>query len=218
MIMDFNFKGKRVLVIGGGKEATRKVEALLGQECGLDVVAEKFSEEILIWGEQNKATLWPERVVDGRILQRFPDLFLVMAATDDLNLNRTITEAARALGCMVYSSDDPEHSDFSLPSLIDLHGVVRVAVSTGGKSPLMAARLRRKIEPLLQSAIGAEDFGQIRLQEIIRRDLRKHISDGKKRKAFLESVANDAEIAALLRQERFTDALALANSRLADHA
>ena len=86
-----------------------------------------------------------------------PDIFL--AVTNNSELNLELVKAAKIYGCMVYSVDNPALSDFILPAVAKV-GDVKIAVSTGGKSPAMARVLRERIEKL----VTPEDLLEIELQ------------------------------------------------------
>lgn len=194
MLVDLNIYGKRVLVFGGGREATRKVEALLTQDCEIIVVAERVSDSIQRWSEADKLKCVLRRVEDGGFLNEYEPLHLVMAASDDKSLNRRIAEIARKQDCFAYCVDDPEASDFSHPAVMSFSDTVQVAVSTGGRSPLMAGKLKRKIQPVLQELISAEDILWIRLQEFLRTRVADVLSQPDQRKRFLESVFEDETV------------------------
>jgi precorrin-2 dehydrogenase len=129
-------KGRRCLVVGGGAVALEKVRGLL--ECGarVTVVAPRIEAELLDL---------PVRLVEGRY--RTEDLeghFLVVAATDDTDLNRRVFADAEARGMLCNVVDVPELCSFILPA-VHRQGPLAVAVSTGGASPALAKRLRDDI-------------------------------------------------------------------------
>lgn len=214
MIVDLNLGGRRVLVVGGGSEAVRKIEGLLTQDCGVIVVAARVAEEIRAWAGEDKLQLVEEAVEDGSFLKQHEPLFLVMAATDDKSLNRAIIMAAREMLSYVYSVDDPEHSDFSCPAVVNLYDTIQIAISTGGKSPLMAKKIRLQAEPLLRDIIKKEDALQIQLQGRMRKRVQAKIETFDQRKEFLQSLLDNDEINGLLAQGNLDDAEALALKKL----
>lgn len=214
MIIDLNLRGRQVVVVGGGREGTRKVEALLYQDCELHVLAERYSEKIKIWEEGGKVHLQPGKVTDGDFLNSYDRLILVMAATDDKQLNRKIVEAAKKLRCFAYAVDDPDVSDFNHPSVMNVHESVQIAISTGGKSPLMAKQLRKKLEPVLHDLISKEDVLKVQLQFRLREKVKTVLSTPDKRKQFLESVLFDTKINQLLAEENLEAAETLAMDAL----
>jgi precorrin-2 dehydrogenase len=200
MIVDLNLKGKQVVVAGGGREAARKVEALLFQDCEIIVHSEKFSEAFKVWEKDGRVLLKQERIFEGDFLKSYDRLILVMAATDDKPLNRKIVEAAKTLRCYAYAVDDPAVSDFNHPSVMNVRESVQIAISTGGKSPLMAKQLRKKIEPVVNDLIQKEDVLKIELQYRLREKIRSTLPTPDKRKEFLESLLCNEEINRLLAQ------------------
>ena len=77
MIIDLNLKGRQVVIAGGGREATRKVEALIPQDCEIIVFAERFSEEIGNWEKEGKVLLKQGKVSGGEFLKDYDRLILV---------------------------------------------------------------------------------------------------------------------------------------------
>ncbi|MCH8156460.1 MAG: bifunctional precorrin-2 dehydrogenase/sirohydrochlorin ferrochelatase [Nitrospinae bacterium] len=214
MIIDLNLKGKQVLVLGGGNEAARKVEALLTQDCAVIVVAERVAESIRVHAENGKITLENRRVEEGSFLDGYDRLILVLAVTDDEELNRRLVDAAKERRCYVYAADDPEASDFAHPAVINIEDTVAVAISTGGKSPLMAKTLREKVEPILQQAIDHKIILQIRLQDRMRTVAREKLSTTEDRRNFLVMIRDDERINRLLEADRFEEAETLARECL----
>lgn len=217
MIVDLNLKGKQVVVAGGGREATRKVEALLFQNCRITVVAGKFSYEILAWEKEGRVLLRAEIVSGGEFLKDYDRLVLVMAATNDKNLNRRIVESAKELRSLAYAVDDPEVSDFNHPSVLNLNDTVQIAISTGGKSPLMAKQIRKRIEPALKDLISKEDALKIQLQNRLREKIKRCLSTPGKRKRFLESILFNEEINHLLALDKLGEAETAALNCLEKH-
>jgi precorrin-2 dehydrogenase/sirohydrochlorin ferrochelatase len=87
--------GKKVLVIGGGIEGFRKVRGLLGQNCKITVVSEKINSNLRELFDTGKIEVIKEKIIDAKILDNYKDVFLILAATDDKNLNRRIVERVK---------------------------------------------------------------------------------------------------------------------------
>lgn len=206
-----------VVVAGAGREATRKVQVLLSQPCRIEVVSDQFSESIEDWAKQGRITLRRLVLRDGTFLRDYEALILVMAATDDSRLNRILVEQARPLARFVYCVDDPEWSDFSHPAVCQVRDEVQVALSTGGRSPLMARILREKLEGILREIITAEDALHIQLQERLRPRVKKWAADSRTRLTFLESIYQDPDITRLLSAEGVDAAERKALERLQPH-
>ncbi|MDQ4050651.1 MAG: bifunctional precorrin-2 dehydrogenase/sirohydrochlorin ferrochelatase [Thermoproteota archaeon] len=206
MIVDLNIKGKRAVVIGGGTEGIRKVRALLGQGCKITVISNRFNRFLIEQASLGKIELVKARLRDANILDSYSDAFLVLAATNDRDLNRKIIERGRSLRAFVYAADDPPVSDFSYASIINIEGIVQVAVSTSGKSPLMARKIRIKAERVLRRIIKKSDIENAKLQEFARQAARPHIKTVDERKEFLYSVIKNRQIQNLIKEDRIEDA------------
>jgi precorrin-2 dehydrogenase / sirohydrochlorin ferrochelatase len=133
-------QGKRCLVVGGGPVAARKVVGLLACGAQVDVIATAVSAEVAALPVSVAERPYRRGDVDG--------YRLVIAATDDHDLNRAIFDEAEAVGIWVNSADDPASCSFTLPSVIR-QGAIMVTVSTGGRSPALASWLKHRIEDRL---------------------------------------------------------------------
>ncbi len=137
--------GERVLVVGGGEVALRKVRLLARAGATLEIVAREIHPEIVSLGGQLLAAEFaPAQLTGAR---------LCIAATDDKALNVRVAAAAREHGVPVNVVDDPEHSSWITPSIVDRSPVI-VAVSTGGAAPILARRLREQLEAMLPATYG----------------------------------------------------------------
>lgn len=206
MIVDLNIKGKHAIVIGGGTEGIRKVRALLGQDCKITVISNRFNRFMIEQSELGKIELVKAKLKDANILNNYSDAFLVLAATNDRELNRRIIERGRSLRAFVYAADDPAVSDFSYASVINIEGIVQIAISTSGKSPLMARKIRIKAERVLRRIIKKADIENAKLQEFARQAARPHIRTVDERKEFLYSVVKNNQIQNLIKEDRIEDA------------
>ncbi len=110
---------------------------------------------------------------------------------------------------MVYAVDNPQLSDFILPAVAHV-GDVKVAVSTGGKSPAMAHVLRERIEKL----VTPQDLLEIELQEKARTALKTKISDPSLRSKLLYEILNNVDIKRALSEGKLTEAEELATKRI----
>jgi len=142
-------EGKTVLVVGGGVVAERKVENLLELAARIHIVSIELTEKLhkLIESKEIKylGSEFKEEQLEG--------VFFVIAATDDKLLNRRISEEARKRRLLVNAVDQPEDCDFIFPSIIK-RGELLIAISTSGKSPALAKRLRQELEAQFGSEYG----------------------------------------------------------------
>jgi siroheme synthase-like protein len=139
-----NLKGKRVVVIGGGAVAERKVESLLGTEASIDVISPEFTARLESLAKHKQIRLKRRVFASGDCR----NAALVLSATDDPKLSRTVFQEARASRALVNTADQPSLCDFIMPAVVR-RGDIAIAISTGGTSPGLAARLRRKISRLV---------------------------------------------------------------------
>lgn len=193
-------------MIGGGTEGTRKVRGLLGQECRVTVISNRFNGYLSDKASLGKIELVKAKLNSASILDDYDDIFLVLAATNDKELNRRLVEKGRSMGAFVYAADDPPVSDFSYASIINIEGVVQVAISTSGKSPIMARKIRMRAERLLISIIKKADIENAKLQEFARQQARPRIKTVEQRKRFLYSLVKDSRIQKLIKEEKIEDA------------
>jgi len=203
MIVDLNLIGKRALVIGGGNESSRKVEALLSQQCKIFVVAEKAEQSIKNYADEGKVSLDLRKIENVEFLNDYKQLDLILATTDDPDINREILIVGKKkYGCYVYAADDPQVSDFSHPSVININDTVQVAISTGGRSPLMGKSIRQDLEPLIKKSISDLILMQINLQDQLRSMSKKMIPSVEYRKKFLTELLGDKSVNQCLEEKK----------------
>ena len=134
-------EGKRVLVVGGGNVAFRKVTALL--ECGAVI---HLAGRVLTSALQEMVENRSIRFLGNEFHDEFLNgAFMVIAATDDKDLNHHVSTCAREKGVLVNAVDQPPDCDFIVPSIIR-RGDLLIAISTSGKSPAMARKIREGLE------------------------------------------------------------------------
>ena len=152
------------MVVGGGNIALQKLEVLV--ECGarIRLVSPTIHPEISALAEGGRLTM----ILREFIPHALDDAFLVIAATDDKQVNRMVAKEARRRSILVNVVDDPDMSDFIVPSSIR-RGPLTVAISTGGYSPALS----RKLRMYLQELIGDEYEGLVSVIGEIRADVRR---------------------------------------------
>ncbi len=200
MIVDLDLKGGLVIVVGGGAEALKKINALLTQNCEILVLSDKVNTQIKNFVSKKKIEYKKIKLNNANVLSNYKP-FLVMATTDDRKLNRKIVDYAKKIGCMAYASDDPDVSDFAHPSIINIEDTVQIAISTGGQSPAMARKMKLQAEKVFKKIVNKDDIHQIKLQGIARKAAKDKISTPKERKKFLYTVLNDKRIKQLIKDD-----------------
>ena len=136
-------------MVGGGEVAARKIALLM--QCGaqVQVVAPMLCQEVAVWHQQNQLN-WREGQF---VAEDLTGAVLVIAATDQLAVNRQISQLAHQARIPVNVVDSPDLCSFTVPSIID-RSPLMVAVSTGGSSPVLARLLRARLETLIPAAYG----------------------------------------------------------------
>ncbi|KAG2473081.1 MAG: Siroheme synthase/precorrin-2 oxidase, precorrin-2 dehydrogenase / sirohydrochlorin ferrochelatase [Nitrosopumilales archaeon] len=205
MIVDLNLKGNLVIVVGGGAEGLKKINSLLTQDCRILVISDKINPQLSHYIKKNKIEFKKVKLKNASFLGNYKP-FLVMATTDDKELNRKIVQKAKKMKCYVYASDDPEVSDFSHPSVINIQDAVQIAISTKGRSPIMSRKIKNQAEKVFKKIIKKEDIYQIKLQQIARNAAKKNIPTQNERKKFLYSVLKDSKIKQLIKDEKLKKA------------
>ncbi|MCH8323982.1 MAG: bifunctional precorrin-2 dehydrogenase/sirohydrochlorin ferrochelatase [Thaumarchaeota archaeon] len=200
MIVDLDLKGGLVIVVGGGAEALKKINALLTQNCEILVLSDKVNTQIKNFVSKKKIEYKKIKLNNANVLSNYKP-FLVMATTDDRKLNRKIVDYAKKMGCMAYASDDPDVSDFAHPSVINIEDTVQIAISTGGRSPAMARKIKLQAEKVFKKIVNKDDIYQIKLQGIARKVAKSKISTPKERKKFLYTILNDKRIKQLIKDD-----------------
>jgi uroporphyrin-III C-methyltransferase / precorrin-2 dehydrogenase / sirohydrochlorin ferrochelatase len=137
------------LVVGGGEIAARKASLLLKANAKVSIVAPEISASTQNLVDTQQVT-WLQTKFDGAQLT---DQKLVIAATDKQAVNQHVYEKAKQQGILVNVADCPELCDFILPSILDRSPIV-VAISSGGKSPILARQLRARLETLIPPSYG----------------------------------------------------------------
>jgi uroporphyrin-III C-methyltransferase/precorrin-2 dehydrogenase/sirohydrochlorin ferrochelatase len=183
---------RRVLVVGGGAVAARKVQALLEAGAHVRVGAPELNPELAVLAREGAIT---------HVLGRFQedwldDAWLVVAATDDADVNAQVAAVAGARRILANVVDDPALSSFQVPSIVDRSPLI-VAISSSGVAPVLARRLRERIESLFDHALGP----LAELAARYRPRIRERRPDLGARRRFYDWLM-DGPVAALLRQSR----------------
>ena len=134
-------RNKKILVIGGGVVAQRKIESLLGAGANIVVVSKDLTPQIREYQEEGRIAV-VGREYDKALLEK---VFMVIAATDEAELNHRISRDAMEKGLLVNAVDQPKDCNFIFPSLLK-RGDLVLAISTSGKSPALAKKIRERLE------------------------------------------------------------------------
>ena len=160
--VSLDIKNRKCLVVGGGGVGTRKVMTLIDCDAKVTVVSPDVRGKLLELADRGLIILekrpYRETDLDG--------MFLVIGTTDDEELNRQISMDAEKLNMLCNIADHPEVCNFILPSIVN-RGDLTISISTSGKSPALAKRLRIELE----EQFGNEYAEFLRLMGAIRKKL-----------------------------------------------
>ncbi len=144
-----NIKNKPCLVVGGGEVAARKAALLLRAGGRVAIVAPTLGNTLKQWVEERKVI---HRAGEFSAID-LDACCLIVAATDDSEVNRRVYELATVMNIPVNVVDCPELCSFIFPSIVDRSPII-VAVSSGGASPVLARLLRARLETIIPAAYG----------------------------------------------------------------
>jgi len=207
MLIDFKLTGKTVLIFGGGKTGEKKAKKFSQANSTVIVVSKDFTDGLKRLSQQGKLKLVEAKLeIDSpSIASLISKSDLVIAATNDPTLNENFVNEARKRGILVCAVDMPSINDFNIPAIAHI-GEIRIAISTGGKSPAMARILRKRVEEI----ITKEDVLQVELQHYARNLVKSHIPDEKARRDVLYKIIQNSSIKQLLKEGNLKEAEALA--------
>ena len=147
--ISLTLEGRRVLVVGGGKLATRRVADLLEAGARVEVVAPTVTEQIAEWADQGRVTVALRPFEGGDVT----GAWLCIAATNDAVVNRAVVVAAERDHCFVSSAGDGSASS-ARPMSVLRRGDLEIAVGTSGRAPAAAVWVRQQLATLVGPEYG----------------------------------------------------------------
>jgi precorrin-2 dehydrogenase/sirohydrochlorin ferrochelatase len=192
--MFMKLEGRNCLVVGGGAVAEGKIASLLDTGARVRVVALQATAAIKDWARTGyvELELRPFTITD------LAQVFLVIVATSDADLNESIYYEAVGRGVLCNVVDVPDLCDFYYPALVR-RGDLQIAISTNGKSPALASRLRQQLERQFgpEYADWVAELGETRSLVIA-----SELDAERKRELLLSLASREALEAALAAQEK----------------
>ncbi|HZK43676.1 MAG TPA: bifunctional precorrin-2 dehydrogenase/sirohydrochlorin ferrochelatase [Syntrophomonadaceae bacterium] len=191
-----NLMDKPCLIVGGGTVAQRKVESLLDYGARVTVVSPVVTDSLSSFATEGLITIKPRKFVPDDL----EVVFMVFIATNDNETNRFIAKLCADKQILVNAVDDPPNCDFYVPSIVR-RGSLALAISTEGKSPMLAKLLREELEgylveeyaeyvDLLGEYRGSikEEFSDINIRkqifhDLVHADIFDILKDGKRERA-----------------------------------
>lgn len=186
-------ENKNCLIVGGGAVAERKAATLSQYAANIRVVSPEATDKIKEWARQ-ESLVW---IRDAFQVDYLQDTFLVFIATDNQEINQFVAQLCREQGILVNAVDDPPNCDFFVPSVLR-RGSLSIAISTEGRSPLLAARLRRDLE----KTIPSEYAEWVDLLGVFRDKLKISVPDIELRKKILTAVINSETLELFIKEGR----------------
>ena len=184
-------RDKKVLVVGTGEVGERRAKRFLEAGAHVVILGNTASEEIIELGASVKSIDNASRWV------KWSDL--VVIATGDHNLNEEIAHLADYK--LVNRADYPQKGNLIVPTSFFIEDV-QICIFTGGKSPLMAKQLRKKIQKVIKN----EDILQLELQDFTRKLLKDKVKDQKDRRSYLYKILNNKTVEKLLKDGNLNQA------------
>ena len=173
-----NLKGKKAVVVGGGRIAERKVLTLLKAGADVTVISPRLTEKLAKQKETGRMCHIPRAYRQGDL----KDGFLVIAATDSPEVNSMVAAEAP---CLLNVVDVPVECNFIAPSVVE-RGPLVFAISTGGTSPAFAKAVRKEIE----KSYGPVFSGYLSFVKTLRSRAMREIADRTAREKFFKSLAS----------------------------
>jgi len=179
-----NLRGQLCVVVGGGKIAEGKVEGLLTAGAKVKVISPDLTSYLRTLSKENAIEHIERTYQTGDLT----GAFMVICATDQVEINHKVWQEASANRQLVNVVDDTPRCNFIAPAILR-KGDLTLAISTAGKAPALAVRLKER----LQEQLGTEYERFLELSGQLREPLARHVPDFETRKAlWYELVDSDA--------------------------
>lgn len=191
--VSLNLENRICLVVGGGQVAERKVRSLLDCGARVKVVSPEVTGGLRDLALSGKIRHIPEPYREDHL----EGAFLVIGATDSDHVNGRVSDDSLKRGLLVNVVDDPPRGNFYVPALVR-RGPLLIAVSTDGKSPLLA----RKIREQLEEAFPVEYGDLVSLVGELRERVIRETGDPREKERMLSAIL-DGKTIELLKERKF---------------
>ena len=176
-----DIEGRKCVVVGGGEVAARKAKSLVEAGGAVKVVSPEFCSRLSNLAKRGSVVL---------VRRRFEaqDLYgasVVIACTDDREVNEKVFAAARKKRILVNVVDSPAQCDFIVPSVVS-RGALSIAISTSGVSPALARRMRQE----LQKRYGQRHADFLTLMEKARERIVREVLGSKERRRMFKALTS----------------------------
>jgi len=183
-----NIKNQHCLIIGGGPVAARKADLFIKSGALVTVIAPEIKTEMKHHLAHCKIT-WQMDAFSETLMQHMPTPKYVISATDNQAVNEAVYHYCQANKIPVNVADQTEYCDFILPAIVDREPMT-IAVSTGGRSPVLARLMKARLETMIPSGFS-------KLTDLVgryRTKVKEAIKNEEGRKVFWESILQGAFI------------------------
>ena len=187
-----HIEGKKVIVVGGGTVAERKIETLLEYGAVVHVVSRDLTPQLRKYSEKGTIGFLGQEFNEACL----EEAFMVIAATDDPILNHQVSEKAKERGLLVNAVDQPSDCNFIVPSILR-RGDLQIAVSTSGKSPALA----KKVREALEERFGNEYESLLILMGQLREEILSQRFSGEEKKRIFHDLINSPILEAIARKD-----------------
>jgi precorrin-2 dehydrogenase/sirohydrochlorin ferrochelatase len=186
-------RGRRCLIVGGGKISEGKIAGLLPTGAKIQVVSPEVTPQIAAW-HRGRRLRWMKRKYQQADLR---GVYAVIAATSSNAVHRAIYREAQKRGILCNIVDVPELCDFYYGSVVQ-RGDLQIAISTAGASPSLAKRLRKKFE----DEFGADYAEWLKALARERHKIRRTNATADEKMRLLEKLASEAAFLEYRRQAK----------------
>jgi precorrin-2 dehydrogenase/sirohydrochlorin ferrochelatase len=193
--INLDLDGKKVVVIGGGKIAERKITGLMETRADITVISLELTYRLNEYAQAGKIT-WKEKGFTDLDIQ---DAFLIIAATNQREVNLAVQKAAKPHQ-LISLVDDPEASNFILPSVVK-RGRLSIAVSTSGASPTLAKQIKHEIA----EQYGSEYKEYVDFLFTSRKYILQEVQDPKLKRTLLSAITEPSFLHSNKRQADFIE-------------
>ena len=176
-----DLENQNVLVVGGGEVAERKILNLLRYGCRIHVVSPELTSQLEKLVAEKKIQHIPEQSLN----EAMSEVYMVIAATDDPVVNGQIASLAKEQGLLFNAVDQPRDCNFIMPSIVKSEDL-QIAISTGGKSPALAKKIRKE----MQTQFGSEYGSFVKLLGMLRTEVLARGDRPSKNKRTFENLVN----------------------------
>jgi len=205
--VNLDLRERRCVVVGGGQVAERKTLSLLEAGADVTVVSPSLTPKLADLAASGKVIQTPALFHEAHLA----GAHLVIAATNDLAVNRSVAQHCRKKGILVNVAAPPEESSFIVPSVVE-RGDLVIAVSTSGASPALSRSIRQELE----KQYGPEYELLLTKLAAVRKHLQEEVGSEESRRQVLEAIINSG-VLELLRRGKLHEADHLISELLKQH-